>query len=78
MKGHIAVAGFVLTAEEWQALDAGSRAELVAVITRREQPRLARGSGPIVVATEPVGDTDLEPEIELVYDLTDELDDGGA
>ena len=34
----IALAGFVLTAEEWAALDAGSRAALVnAASTRRHQ-----------------------------------------
>ena len=34
----IALAGFVLTAEEWQALDAASRAQLVAAATRRDDP----------------------------------------
>jgi hypothetical protein len=47
MKGDIAVAGLMITAEEWQALDAASRAQLVAVITRQD-PTLAAGSGPIV------------------------------
>lgn len=37
MKGDIAVAGLMITAEEWQALDAASRAEVIAVITRREE-----------------------------------------
>ena len=36
MKGDIAIAGFMITAEEWQALDTLARAQLVAVITRRE------------------------------------------
>ena len=36
MKGDIAFAGFVLTAEEWQALDPMSRAQLIAVATRRD------------------------------------------
>ena len=54
MKGDIAVAGFRMTAEEWQALDAASRAELVAVITRREEAvQLAAGSGPIPLELEP-------------------------
>jgi hypothetical protein len=35
MKGDIAFAGFMLTAEEWQALDSESRAQLVAVATRK-------------------------------------------
>lgn len=38
MKGDIAFAGFMLTAEEWQALDADSRAQLIAVATRRVEP----------------------------------------
>lgn len=48
MKGDIAVAGLMITAEEWQALDSVSRAQLVAVITRRD-PMIASGSGPVVV-----------------------------
>lgn len=40
MKGDIAFAGFMLTAEEWQALDADSRAQLIAVATRRMEPVL--------------------------------------
>lgn len=57
MKGDIAFAGFVLTAEEWQALDAEARAQLIAVATRRPDPwlsasvcepeALAEGSGPL-------------------------------
>ncbi len=52
MKGDIAFAGFMLTAEEWQALDAESRAQLIAVATRKIEPmaeprrRLAEGTGP--------------------------------
>lgn len=54
MKGDIAVAGFRMTAEEWQALDPASRAELVAVITRRDDPyEFAAGSGPIPLELEP-------------------------
>jgi hypothetical protein len=37
MKGDIAIAGYMITAEEWQALDQLARAQLVAVITRREE-----------------------------------------
>ncbi|HEY4182324.1 MAG TPA: hypothetical protein VGM90_36075 [Kofleriaceae bacterium] len=58
MKGDIAVAGFMMTAEEWQELDPQSRSELVAVITRRDEPRLARGSGEFaVVGDEPTTET---------------------
>jgi hypothetical protein len=38
MKGDIGFVGFMLTAEEWQQLDADSRAALIAVATRRVQP----------------------------------------
>ena len=52
MKGDIALAGFVLTAEEWQALDAVSRAQLVSAALRRDEPWVptAAGSGPIELA----------------------------
>ena len=50
MKGDIAIAGFYLTAEEWQALDTMSRAQLVALATKRHEPVvtpvLATGSEP--------------------------------
>jgi len=47
MKGDIAVAGFRMTADEWQSLDPTSRLELVNVITHKDDPQLAAGSGPI-------------------------------
>jgi hypothetical protein len=49
MKGDIALAGFVLTAEEWKELDPLSRAQLVSAALRRDEPYLATaaGSGPI-------------------------------
>jgi hypothetical protein len=36
MREDISLAGFMLTAEEWAALDPSSRAQLVAAATRRE------------------------------------------
>jgi hypothetical protein len=55
MKGDIAVAGLMITADEWQALDPSSRAEVVAVITRRDDPNaivtpviLAEGTNPSI------------------------------
>ena len=36
MQGDIALAGFMMTAEEWKALDAPSRALLIAVATKPE------------------------------------------
>lgn len=50
MKGDIAVAGLMITAEEWQALDAASRAEVVAVITHREDPNANAVVAPVVLA----------------------------
>jgi hypothetical protein len=44
MKGDIALAGFVLTAQEWQELDAVSRAQLMAAMTRRDDPWVVAGS----------------------------------
>ena len=38
MQGVISVAGFMMTSDEWEELDATSRAQLVAVITRRDDP----------------------------------------
>lgn len=45
MKGDIALAGFVLTHEEWQELDAQSRAQLLTAAFQRE-PRWATGTNP--------------------------------
>jgi hypothetical protein len=36
MKGDIALAGFVLTAEEWEALDAVSRVQLITAAMARD------------------------------------------
>jgi hypothetical protein len=41
MKEDIALAGFVLTAEEWQAFDPTARAQLMAVASRREEAWVA-------------------------------------
>lgn len=38
MQGDIALVGFLLTADEWRALDAASRAELLAAAFQREAP----------------------------------------
>jgi len=61
MQGDIALAGFMMTAEEWNALDAPSRALLIAIATKPEDlvslespvekplemPMFAVGSAPI-------------------------------
>jgi len=53
MKGDIALAGYVLTAEEWEALDVASRVTLIAAAMRRDRPaavpepsRFPEGSAP--------------------------------
>jgi hypothetical protein len=74
MKGDIAFAGFVLTAEEWQELDIDARSQLIAVATRQSDPwialaaqedpmRLAEGSGPL--DSEDVLELELEPESDI-------------
>ncbi len=64
MKGDIAVAGLMITAEEWQALDAASRAQVVAVITHKDEPAntssivapaiLAEGTNPAIEVPETI------------------------
>lgn len=62
MKGDIAFVGFMMTADEWQELDPDSRAQLIAVATRRVEPeqprRFPEGTG----------------KHEIVESLDDELD----
>ena len=55
MQGVISVAGFMMTSEEWEELDAVSRAQLVAVITRRDDPWIASG------APEPLAPSERDP-----------------
>ena len=43
MKGDIALAGFVLTAAEWEALDARSRSQLMAAAIGRDDLWIAAG-----------------------------------
>ncbi|HEY5920894.1 MAG TPA: hypothetical protein VIV11_04450 [Kofleriaceae bacterium] len=43
MKGDIAFVGFMMTADEWQELDAQSRAQLIAVATRQAEPYVDEG-----------------------------------
>jgi hypothetical protein len=64
MKGDIGFVGFMLTADEWKALDTEARAALIAVATRRADPwlpsiePLAEGSGPMEI--EEITDAELE------------------
>lgn len=75
MKGDIAFVGFMLTADEWQALDTEARAALIAVATRRSDPwlglaesiePLAEGSGPFEV--EELSDLELEADDDSEHD----------
>ncbi len=88
MKGDIAFAGFMLTADDWHALDAESRAQLIAVATRRSDPapelatelateprrRLAEGTGPHEILE--LLDSELDELIEP--DASDARDAGGT
>lgn len=54
MKGDIALAGYVLTAEEWEAMDAATRVSLIAAVMQRDpwaavpQPsQFPEGSAPV-------------------------------
>lgn len=85
MKGDIAFVGFMLTADEWQALDTESRAQLIAVATRRIDPPVERprrfpdGTGKHevleLVDIEELVDTD-EVESNLEPASTSAADDG--
>ena len=44
MSTDIALAGFVLTAEEWDELDVRARDELIAIAERRAEPWLVRSA----------------------------------
>jgi hypothetical protein len=71
MKGDIAFVGFMLTADEWQELDPQSRAQLIAVATRRVEPalRFPEGTGKHEVLD--VIDDELDDLLELDADDAD-------
>jgi hypothetical protein len=54
MKGDIAIAGFLLTAEEWQAFDADARAQLIAAVARRGDGAVSAPLGGVI--SEPTDD----------------------
>jgi hypothetical protein len=78
MKGDIAFAGFMMTADEWQELDAGSRAQLIAVATRRADPfldpprRFPEGTGKHEVIPMLEADDVLETDELLELELEEE------
>ena len=55
MQGDIALAGFMMTADEWKALDAPSRALLIAIATKPEDlAKLEIGETPVEALELPV------------------------
>ena len=61
MQGDIALAGFMMTAEEWKALDAPSRALLIAIATKPEDlAKLEIYETPVERPVFPVGTAPIE------------------
>ena len=58
--GHIELAGFVITKDEWQSMDATQRAQLLRAATRRDEPWVPAAPPPLRpsrrAATEPAND----------------------
>lgn len=44
--GHIELAGFVITKEEWQSMDPTQRAQLIRAATRRDEPWVPSAAPP--------------------------------
>ena len=59
MKEIIALAGFLLTAEEWQSFDPAMRAQLIAAASRRDEAWVAAPLGG--VTSEPTDDDAPRP-----------------
>ncbi|MBP8806884.1 MAG: hypothetical protein KBG48_29435 [Kofleriaceae bacterium] len=53
MRGDIVLHGFVLTAEEWAAMDPVARSQLLRAALRRDEPWLATSAPPL--ATDDAG-----------------------
>lgn len=47
MRGDIVLSGFVLTAEEWAAMDPAARSQLLRAALRRDEPWLATSAPPL-------------------------------
>lgn len=45
--GHIELAGFVITKEEWQSMDPTQRAQLIRAATRRDEPWVPAAPPPL-------------------------------
>jgi hypothetical protein len=79
MKGDIAFAGFVLTADEWQELEPDVRAQLIAVATRRADPWVAAPGAPMGFGDEmrlAEGSGPFETEEYLELEPDSDVDDG--
>jgi hypothetical protein len=50
--GHIELAGFVITKEEWQGMDATARAQLLRAATRRDEPWVPSAPPPLRLASD--------------------------
>lgn len=63
MQGDIALAGFMMTADEWAALDAASRALLIAIATKPEDlAKLEVHETPVEAAVFAVGTAPITDE----------------
>jgi hypothetical protein len=63
MQGDIALAGFMMTADEWKALDAPSRALLIAIATKPEDlAKLEIHETPVEVPIFAVGTAPISDE----------------
>jgi len=45
--GHIELAGFVITKDEWQSMDSTQRAQLLRAATRRDEPWVPSAPPPL-------------------------------
>jgi len=54
MKLDIALAGFLLTAEEWQSFDPAARAQLIAAASRREDAWVGAPGAGMIPEREPI------------------------
>jgi hypothetical protein len=68
--GHIELAGFVITKDEWQSMDSTQRAQLLRAATRRDEPWVPSAPPPLrtsrTAAAEPANDAYEAYEITAV------------
>lgn len=51
--GHIELAGFVITKDEWQSMDPTQRAQLIRAATRRDEPWVPSAPPPLTATRLP-------------------------